>query len=141
MTVAGRVLARATITHDGCWTWNGGPAGNGYGQVSCKGRKYITHRVVYEAMIGPIPEGLTIDHLCRNRLCVNPAHLEAVTMRENLLRGDSPAARAARRDSCPKGHAYTKENTYVTKAGVRQCRHCHADNERRYRAKRRRERT
>ena len=82
------------------------------------------HRVAYELMRGPIPDGLTLDHLCRNVGCVNPDHLEPVTMKENILRGYSPAAQAARRDECAHGHAYTPENTYRYANGSRRCRIC-----------------
>jgi hypothetical protein len=82
------------------------------------------HRVSYEAFKGPIPDGLTIDHLCRNRACVNPEHLEPVTMRVNCLRGESPAAVHARKTHCPKGHEYSAENTYRHKGNHRMCKLC-----------------
>jgi hypothetical protein len=85
--------------------------------------------VAYELAIGPIPEGLTIDHLCRNRGCVNPAHLEAVTNRTNLLRGDGIAALNARKTHCKRGHEFTPENTYVWREGTRACRACHTAQE------------
>ena len=81
------------------------------------------HRVSYELFRGPIPDGLQIDHLCRIRHCVNPDHLEAVTQRENILRGTSPSAKAAARDACINGHPYTPENTKLFR-GDRQCRTC-----------------
>lgn len=75
-------------TEDGCWLWNGHRESNGYGRFRHDGRRSGAHRFAYEAEVGPIPDGLTIDHLCRVRHCVNPAHLEAVTSRENTRRRD-----------------------------------------------------
>lgn len=82
------------------------------------------HRYAYEHFIGPIPEGLQVDHLCRVRNCVNPDHLEAVTCRENVLRGDGVAAANARATHCPQGHAYDEANTYTWTNGGRHCRAC-----------------
>lgn len=107
----------------GCWNWLGGLAGRGYGTFWDGARPVYAHRFSYEVHKGPIPEGLTVDHLCRNPRCVNPDHLEAVTLRENLLRGDTIPARNARTTHCPKGHEYTKDNTYVVRER-RICRTC-----------------
>lgn len=90
-----------------CWPWPKGKNNTGYGIITWHGRKQTAHRVVYEQMRGPIPDGLTLDHLCRNRSCVNPWHMEPVTLKENILRGQSPAALHARKKVCPWGHAYT----------------------------------
>lgn len=102
---------------EGCWEWTGCLVG-GYGQVHWQRKKRKAPRVVYELLVEPIPDGLTIDHLCRNRKCVRPEHLEPVTMRENLRR------RSAAVTHCPKGHEYTPENTYVCKRGYRSCKTC-----------------
>lgn len=110
----------------GCWLWTGPVTPKGYGRQGSR----LAHRVVYERLVGPIPKGLTLDHLCRQPGCVRPSHLEPVTMRVNLLRGDTVTAANAAVTECPQGHAYDATNTYVTKQGVRQCRPCHAARER-----------
>lgn len=110
----------------GCWNWTGPINYDGYAYARIDGgRPCRVHRAYYERLVGPIPEGLVIDHLCRNRRCVNPAHLQPVTNRENLLRGIGIAAVAASRTHCPQGHEYSPENTYVSpRGGYRQCRAC-----------------
>lgn len=121
-----------------CWEWVAAKFPPGYGQfaVGPPWRRVMAHRWAYEDQIGPIPEGLQLDHLCRNRSCVNPAHLEPVTQRENILRGESMSAVHARQTHCIHGHEFTPENTYPTKTG-RRCRACTLANNRRS-AKRRR---
>lgn len=105
---------------DECWLWQGA-LDYGYGKYS---RNKRAHRISYELLVGPIPDGLDLDHLCRNRACVNPAHLEPVAHRENVLRGESVAAKYARRTHCCRGHELTPENTYFQKG--RATRHCRA---------------
>jgi hypothetical protein len=88
-----------------CWEWTGART-NGYGYFKRVGTTRRAHRIAYEHLVGPVPDGLVLDHLCRNRGCVNPDHLEPVTSRENLRRGSGIAGRHARSDLCPRGHEY-----------------------------------
>lgn len=121
-----RLMKHVTKT-DTCWEWMGKPANTGYGQMSFQrdGKQIVRnpHRALYELLVGEIPEGLDLDHLCRNRLCVNPNHLEPVTRKENLMRGDTITAKNAAKTECDSGHEYTEENTYHYR-GARQCRSC-----------------
>lgn len=110
-----------------CWVWQA-KLDNGYGLFWIgdreTGRSYRAHRVSYELFGRTIPEGLTLDHLCRNRACVNPAHLQPVDAVENVMRGESFSARNARKTHCPRGHEYTPENTYIQPQGWRCCKTC-----------------
>ena len=115
---------RVRIEPSGCWVWTGSCLKNGYGQFNVGGHHLVVHRWAYERFVGPIPEGLTLDHLCRNRACVNLDHLEPVTRGENVLRGTGFAARNARKTHCPQGHEYTPANTIVCRDGYRKCRIC-----------------
>lgn len=112
---------------NGCWEWQAFVSRFGYGWFRFKGRMRVAHRFAYEDIHGSIPEGLTLDHLCRNRKYVNPAHLEPVTLSVNILRGISPSALNLRKTHCLRGHAFTKENTYIHPSnGGRHCRACHS---------------
>lgn len=113
------------IPYHSCWEWSGSidPA-YGYGRLSFGGRQWRAHRWVYEKLRGPIPAGLTLDHLCRNRTCVNPDHLEPVTNKVNVLRGVGITARRARQTDCVHGHPFDSANTHLGQHGERICRIC-----------------
>jgi hypothetical protein len=111
----------------GCWLWIGGRDRDGYGKFSVKRRSVRAHRFSYEQFIGPIPEGLLPDHLCRTRSCVRPDHLELVTEQVNILRGIGWAAQNARKAYCPEGHPYDVANTITFRMRdgfARRCRIC-----------------
>lgn len=115
------------IDPDGCWTWVGCTTDDGYGRFKLGNSAVGAHRVSYQHFVGPIPEGLQLDHLCRNRCCVNPTHLEPVTVRENVLRGNGPGGINARKTHCPSGHPLEGENLEMGRNGdraVRRCRTC-----------------
>lgn len=126
------VLFTNVFKTDSCWIWIGCPSkSTGYGKLRFKNKFWSGHRFVYEHLVGPIPDGLQLDHLCRNRICVNPDHLEPVTCKENLLRGDTFNSRNASKTHCLRGHEFNDRNTYwqSTKGGrlkQRRCRACHA---------------
>ena len=107
-----------TVTLDGCWLWGGFIDPQGYGRFGCFGKLKLAHRVMYELRSGEIPAGLTLDHLCRRRDCINPEHLEPVTQAENTRRGFGPSGLNARKMSCPCGEPYS------IISGNRRCRTC-----------------
>lgn len=108
----------------GCWIWRAAKNQKGYGYFNYGGRIVRVHRLSYSLAKGPIPDGLTIDHLCGVRECVNPDHLEAVTNRENLLRGRGLAGTNARKTHCKRGHPFDEANTINLPTGWRECRAC-----------------
>ena len=110
---------------DACWVWLAGRQSAGYGLFYLDGSPKVAHRVAYEITVGPIPDGMQLDHLCRVRACVNPGHLEPVSNRENALRGVGPTAVNAAKTSCVRGHGFTPENTRISpSSGKRTCRTC-----------------
>lgn len=118
-----RLLAKVEVLPDGCWRWVGNITGR-YGSMVFRGRDVRAHRVAYEVFVGPIPDGLQIDHLCRNTHCVNPEHLEPVTAAENKRRGYESTLDG----KCRRGlHANTPENLIQRGDGKRECRPCHLD--------------
>lgn len=125
-----RFAEKIALADSGCIEWIASTQGQGYGQFydghtsGGPSGKIAAHRWSYEYHVGPIPEGLQIDHLCRNRICVNPDHLEPVTAQENLRRSEGNH----KKTHCPSGHPYDDANTYLTPAGARICRTCRGDN-------------
>lgn len=121
-----------------CWEWAGWKERDGYGVqwVTGVGNRRA-HRIAYELWVGPIPDGLTLDHLCRNRGCVNPAHLEPVTSVENVARGDTPSVRNRAKTHCDHGHEFTPATTYARAGGKRECKVCVRDRMRARRARQR----
>lgn len=117
------------MSRPGCWPWLGHCSRNGYGRLRYAGVGRMAHRFVFEHLVGAIPTGLVIDHLCRNHRCVNPEHLEPVTQAENVRRGVGPALareRWAQQTHCKHGHEFTPANTHLNGAGSRECRACKA---------------
>lgn len=134
-----RFAEKVALTDSGCIEWIAARYWHGYGHfhstqtADAKSRDIYAHRWSYEYHVGPIPEGLHIDHLCRNRLCVNPAHLEPVTHRVNTLRGIGFAAVNAAKTHCANGHPYDQGNTYTDPKGYRHCRTCRREVDRKRR--------
>lgn len=110
-----------------CWLWTGATRGGGYGVLQANCVTFTAHRLAYELLRGPIPDGLTLDHLCRNKACVNPAHLDPVALRENILRSDGVTAVNARKTHCVNGHLLAGDNLYRHPRGDRVCRACGRD--------------
>ena len=133
-----RFMEKTRSSENGCVIWTAGTASrSGYGYFYAgrkspnqSGRVYA-HRWAYERFVGRIPSGMEIDHLCRNRLCVNPRHLEAVSREENYRRSMGNH----RKVQCPAGHPYSGDNVYITPRGGRQCRKCKRAALRRYKAR------
>jgi hypothetical protein len=123
--VATRLFARFEPVDD-CWEWTGYIRGGGYGALRINARFTPAHRAMYELLVGDIPEGKFLDHLCENRKCINPSHLEPVTCKENLLRSSKTwASINTAKDECVNGHKFTKLNTYYRKDyHARECRTC-----------------
>ena len=125
-TVPARFANKVTVQPDGCWHWTAGRTPDGYGKFWSNGGYAYAHRWAYELLVGPIPDGLALDHLCRVRHCVNPQHLEPVTTAENASRGEGITAANERKTHCLRGHEFTPENTYERPEG-RRCRTCRSE--------------
>lgn len=121
--------------NSGCWLWAGSTR-DGYGRFLHDGRFVQAHRWSYERVIGAVPEGLQLDHLCRTRCCVNPAHLEPVTLEENVRRG-LVGEHNRRKTACPQGHAYADDNLRRRPSGHRRCRECDNSRSREYQRRKR----
>ena len=122
---------------DACWEWTAGTNEMGYGLMRAAGDRLLAHRISYTYWRGQIPDGLSLDHLCRNRRCVNPAHLEATTHRTNILRGVGFTAQHARKDECIHGHPLSGDNLWIDSRGSRVCRECNRGRSRRHAQRRR----
>jgi hypothetical protein len=126
MTTEQRFMAKVDVGNSpaGCWMWTASHFPTGYGQFTMDRKPVTAHRAAYELLVGPIPDGAQIDHLCRERGCVNPLHLEPVSREENLARGIAPRI-GVDITHCPAGHPYDEANTYVNPRGSQICRACH----------------
>lgn len=120
----GRLLSKVKVEGE-CWTWQGYRLPGGYGQIGVGARRMrLAHRVSYVVFKGNIPDGLEIDHICRNTSCINPHHLEAVTSSTNARRGNTIARKNAAKTHCKHGHEFTAENTILHKGKYRNCKTC-----------------
>lgn len=138
--LAARFWSKTRFEPDtGCFEWTAyrNPRG-GYGRFKRHGKLEVAHRVAFELTVGEIPDGLTLDHLCRNTACVNPLHLEPVSMTENIRRGTQGADQRAK-THCPQGHPYDEANTYINPRRQRVCRTCGRDKMRERRRSERRD--
>lgn len=125
MPLKERLLSKIEKVNN-CWMWRASTITGkkiSYGIISNEGKREVAHRVSYKLFVGSIPDGYTVDHICKNGLCINPDHLRILTLKENILLGNSPIAKHAVKTHCIHGHKFTPENTRITKNG-RACRLC-----------------
>lgn len=135
-----RFTEKYIVTSCGCWIWIASIGSHGYGQLGLNDKIVTAHTFSYNNFIGLIPDGLELDHLCRNRSCVCPWHLETVPHKINMKRGINLFGNNIHNKSktyCPQGHPYNADNTYIGDHNDRQCRICRANADKRYKAKRR----
>lgn len=130
-----RIASKIEVTEDGCWMWRAAICRYGYGALRVDGSTRRAHRHIYEQLVGPIPEGLEVHHVCETRACVNPAHMQTMTPREHraLSRGKPHDRAREDRPACPHGHPYDEANKSVRRDGSYFCRTCHRERERRRR--------
>ena len=135
-TAEGRALFASRINKtETCWIWIGSKfTHSGYGRFKAQGRDTAAHIFSWEIAHGPVPVGLELDHLCRNRICVNPGHLEPVTHRENELRGETIMARNFNKTHCDHGHELSGRNLFIRRNGRRRCQECERIYQRKYKA-------
>lgn len=124
-TVEDRFHERYQVDRNtGCWNWTAGLNGKGYAYIFARRYSRQAYKWYYEIVYGKVPDGMELDHLCRNKKCVNPEHLEVVTKSENNRRGNSPSAKNARKTHCPRGHELADGNLFIHKSGRRSCLIC-----------------
>lgn len=128
-----RFWAKISVNDEtGCWEWTASKDTRGYSKLSVDGKTVRAHRLVWELLRSPIPDGLQLDHRCRVRSCVRPEHLEPVDQRTNILRGIAPTAVNATKTECVNGHPFDEANTYLYPDGKRDCRTCRRLRDREY---------
>lgn len=122
-TIEDKIEKYVTVnTGNGCWEWTGGIQSQGYGTTRYEGKNWLVHRLVYTYYKGDIAAGLVIDHMCKNKVCCNPDHLQTISPKENVLLGEGPTAKNSKKEECLYGHAYDA----LDKRGFRYCRTCKA---------------
>lgn len=127
-----RIASKIEVDANSCWLWTACKNARGYGSVGFEGSSRLAHRVIYELLVGKVPQGLELDHICRRHACTNPAHLQPVTHNENVLRGTGATARNAAKTHCVRGHELSTDNLVASdwiKRGIRRCLPCTKEQE------------